>query len=161
MNCNHRTVWNESTQSWTAVSELAKGRTKGNGKVKKNVVATMMLLTLHSQLMPVVHAYTPNVSGTTVNNETLNTGEVQNVLSGGIANSTTVNSSGSQSVLDGGVTNGTIVNANGTQGVSSGGVANSTSVNTGGTMFVNDGGIALRYPGEFGKLLPNQFRRHR
>lgn len=142
MNCNHRTVWNESTQSWTAVSELAKGRTKGNGKVKKNVVATMMLLTLHSQLMPVVHAYTPNVSGTTVNNETLNTGEVQNVLSGGIANSTTVNSSGSQSVLDGGVTNGTIVNANGTQGVSSGGVANSTSVNTGGTMFVNDGGIA-------------------
>ena len=119
MNRNHRTVWNESTQSWTAVSELAKGRTKGNGKAKKNVVAAMMLLTLHSQLMPVVHAYTPNVSGTTVNNETLDAGEVQNVLSGGIANSTTVNSSGSQSVLDGGVTNGTIVNANGTQGVSS------------------------------------------
>lgn len=71
MNRNHRTVWNESTQSWTAVSELAKGRTKGNGKAKKNVVAAMMLLTLHSQLMPVVHAYTPNVSGTTVNNETL------------------------------------------------------------------------------------------
>ena len=43
MNCNHRTVWNESTQSWTAVSELAKGRTKGNGKVKKNVVATFLI----------------------------------------------------------------------------------------------------------------------
>lgn len=142
MNRNHRTVWNESTRSWTAVSELAKGRTKGNGKAKKNVVAAMMLLTLHSQLMPLAHAYTPSVSGTTVNNETLNAGESQSVLSGGIANSTTVNSSGSQTVLDGGVTNGTIVNGNGTQGVSTGGVANSTTVNTGGTLFVNNGAVA-------------------
>ena len=140
MNRNHRTVWNESTQSWTAVSELAKGRTKGNGKAKKNVVAAMMLLTLHSQLMPVAHAYTPNVSGTTVNNETLNAGEIQNVLSGGIANSTTVNSSGSQSVLDGGVTNGTIINSTGSQGISSGGVANGTQVNAAGAMKTVGGG---------------------
>jgi hypothetical protein len=39
MNKNYRVVWNESTETWVAVPEVAKGRGKGKSKAARKAVA--------------------------------------------------------------------------------------------------------------------------
>ena len=44
MNKAHRIVWNAVTGTWTAVAEIAKGRSKGTGRAALTVIATVVAL---------------------------------------------------------------------------------------------------------------------
>ena len=128
MNRQYKTVWNESTQSWTAVSELAKGHVKSSTKIKlKKLVALISMTTvLAPSLMPPAMAFTINVS-TTITGEIIAIG-TQDVGPGGVAISSTINGLGIQNINSGGSASNTTINLNGLQ-VINGGTATSTTIN--------------------------------
>ncbi|WP_204250846.1 ESPR-type extended signal peptide-containing protein, partial [Saezia sanguinis] len=152
MNRNYRIVWNESTQSWVAASELSKSHSRtSRSSLGKGVLSVVLGSVLLAGISPVAMAYTANVAaGQTVtgetidsikqdvygtaNNSTITTGGRQDIYSGGEANDTTIESGGYQYVSADGIANNTILYGEGLSGnqfVYEGGVANGTTMNGG------------------------------
>lgn len=143
---NHicRTIWNETTQSWVAASELAKGRSKSSSSAKKSLLKAGLLLgTLGAAFSSPAMAFTSTVTNQTVTGESLASGDHQTVTTGGIANNTVVNNGGAQVVENGGITNTTTLNGSGSQQtVGNNGTANGTIVNDGAWQWIDAGGTS-------------------
>lgn len=119
MNRQYKTVWNESTQSWTAVSELAKGHVKSSRREKLKKLVAMISLTA-----VIAPSLTPPAMAFTIDVNTPITGEIiigtQNVNSGGVAISSTINLLGIQNINSNGSANNTTINAGGIQVINGG-----------------------------------------
>ncbi|MGL4666752.1 MAG: autotransporter-associated beta strand repeat-containing protein, partial [Saezia sp.] len=168
MNRNFRTVWNEGTQSWSVVSELAKGRSKSSSSSTrekfvpsgKKVFASLALVSaLGLQTMSAM-AYTSEVEASTVFGETVTgvqtvknggiaqdgtvtgSGAIQNVEAGGQAIAMTLQTNGVQNILAAGVAVDTVIKESGSQNINNNGVSHDTRISSTGKQNVNSGGVA-------------------
>ena len=132
MNKNHKTVYNENTKSWNAVSELARGHSRSGMKTVLNKMAIMTVLT--AMLVPgLVHPTDTIVTSDNhpVDNPTSGTVgylDKQTVQSGGYTSGVTINSAGRQIINNDGNAIQTTISSGGWQDIYSGGSATGTTV---------------------------------